>query len=156
MLTKFSSSLALLVALTGVSSSLYAANNGGDYARIQVPQMSQAVSFFENVLGCAPLDADNNNPQSQLLQCAQDTVLELHVGSSAQPQPASRIYMHVNDTAAAIAALRSKQLEYAAQAPRRGLLAIDFSTPWGQSIELTGYAPRAASVVPPNDRIASE
>lgn len=129
---------------------------GGDYARIGVPDLGQAVAFFRDVLNCRPIDpavGRSSNPrQSSLLACDAGSIVELFEERGASPaptrpsrEPASRTLQFVTDDVAHAGQwLRHEGVDVNG-APRRltsgplaGRLALDFVSPWGLHLQLLG------------------
>lgn len=122
------------------------ADADSDYARIGVPDVVQAVAFFENVMGCAPLSAETSNTSSALLECANDRVLELIHAPKTDGTRAAPVRFRSANLASASAALHSHHLHTVDHASPRGVEAVEFATPWGQRIELVGRSPAARSI----------
>lgn len=129
---------------------------GGDYTRIGVPDLAQAVAFFRDVLDCRPIDpaaGEGGSPrQSSLLACDEGSIVELFDERGASPSPArssqeraSRTLRFVTDDVAhADQWLRHEGVDVSG-APRRltsgplaGRLALDFVSPWGLHLQLLG------------------
>lgn len=149
----------LLLALAGTSlvQASSWAEADSDYAQLSVPDMGQAVSFFENVMGCARLSSAEAPAASTLLECANDRVLELFPASNGHVSSSPPVQFRSSDLRSASAAVRSHHLRTIEHAPQRGVEAVEFLTPWGQRIELVGRSSRSPGTrsAPAAARVAS-
>lgn len=147
----------LILSLFGMAAAQAASwtDADSDYARLGVPDMRQAVAFFENVMGCAPLSGGAGTGSSILLECANDRVLELTHASDNPALHGTPVRFRSSDLASASAALRSHHLHTVDHSPQRGVQAVEFLTPWGQRIELVGRNP-SAQPVPTTRGIAAD
>lgn len=138
------------VALPGAgAATLY----GGDYARIGVPDLPQAVAFFRDVLNCRLIDpaAAVGSPQrSSLLACDAGSIIELFDERDA-PLPPSRpspeqggrtLRFVTDDVVHAGQWLRDEGVDVSgtphrlSSGPLTGRLVLDFVSPWGLRLQL--------------------
>lgn len=131
------------------------ARSGADYAQIDVPDVQQAVSFFRNVLDCEAIDSSTTNKISALMVCDSGQVLELvrmHSGGSRADAPPLRFL--VNDVANADRWLESEGARVvgkpvrATSGPDAGRTMINFTSPWGQRLQLVGSSGNTISALP--------
>ncbi|EIM04233.1 VOC family protein [Rhodanobacter denitrificans] len=139
------------VALPGAgAATLY----GGDYARIGVPDLQQAVAFFRDVLNCRPLDpaagAVDSPRQSSLLACDAGSIIELFderdaTLSPARPSPEQvgrTLRFVTDDVVHADQWLRDEGVDVSgmphrlSSGPLTGRLVLDFVSPWGLRLQL--------------------
>lgn len=113
------------------------------YARVDVPDMSQALRFFSEVLGCEPLDsrADGGRSGSSLLLCGQGFVVELAASPAHadpdKPGTGTPIQLVSDDLPGAARSLRHEVSNIGQpRTLRSGQTAVDFVTPWGLHMEL--------------------
>lgn len=130
---------------------------GGDYARIGVPDLQQAVAFFQDVLDCrligpesvttaaTPADAS----ASRLLSCDAGSVVELFDNRGISPSPASDRIDHPLQFVSDDVQHASEWLRHAGvgvsgsphrltSGPLAGRMALDFVSPWGLRLQLLG------------------
>ena len=141
----FSSFLLLCLALTSLPC---AARAGGGYLALAVPDLPQAVSFFQQVLNCALLneDAASGNAAVALLDCGDGSIVELSTGASRpsaqRGQKPAAPALATRDAVAAAAWLRASHVRVIGQPQRiaegRGAsrTVVTFVTPWGQPLQL--------------------
>jgi catechol 2,3-dioxygenase-like lactoylglutathione lyase family enzyme len=126
---------------------------GDDYARVGVPDLSQAMAFFTDVLGCRPLEStagksvDGSLPSSRLLICDAGSIVELfdqrHVAPAPQ-QAGQTVQFVTEDVAHAGQWLRRQGVDVASAShrvtsgPLAGRLVLDFMSPWGLHVQLLG------------------
>lgn len=125
----------------------------GDYARIGVPDLAQAATFFHDVLDCRPLGsaspAGTDASGSQLLSCGDGSMLELFAergDAPARSMPArTESLQFVSDDALHTGAWLRQRGVVVSRPPHRltsgpwaGRMALDFIAPWGLRIRLLG------------------
>lgn len=120
-----------------------AAVQDSGYASVDVPDMSQALRFFSEVLGCEPLDsrADGGRSGTSLLLCGQGFVVELTTSparaDSDKPGTGAPIQLVSDDLPGAARSLRHKVSNIGRpRTLRSGQMVVDFVTPWGMPMEL--------------------
>jgi catechol 2,3-dioxygenase-like lactoylglutathione lyase family enzyme len=125
-----------------------------DYVQLSVPNLDQAVNFFQSVMGCDPIDP-SSDASSAILQCAQNVVVELSPAAPARKsaEPVAPVRFRTDDAASAAAWLRSRHVKIMAPAAQVGAdrrdelpVTVDFVTPWGQPIELVGHPVNIAPI----------
>ncbi len=135
----------LLGALTALASppGHAAAVQDRGYARVDVPDMSQALRFFSEVLGCEPLDsrADGGRSGTSLLLCGQGFVVELATSparaDSDKAGAGAPVQLVSDDLLGAARSLRHAVSNIGQpRTLRSGRTAVDFVTPWGLHMEL--------------------
>ena len=137
-----------------------AAPSDGDYVRMSVPDMRQAVDFFSDVMNCEVVNAalapatgrsaaaPAGSAESALMNCAHGIIVELRAGpATVSPGgSASSVAFVTNDAVAATAWLRRKHIAVLGtpavvhSGPNAGKLAVNFLSPWGQPLQLIGPA----------------
>jgi catechol 2,3-dioxygenase-like lactoylglutathione lyase family enzyme len=141
----------------------------GDYVRIGVPDLPQAVGFFRDVLDCQPIsapaparqpDGRGDRTGSELLACESGTIVEL-VQNSASPassqKPARQRDEPVRFTSANVAGagqwLGRKGVRVIGSphtltsGPHAGMTIVNFEAPWGLRLQLAGWDTNMASAV---------
>lgn len=130
---------------------------GSDYARIGVPDLEQAVAFFQDVLDCRLIDpsstmaeaAPGGVPASRLLSCDAGSVVELFDNRGASPYPAlgdaDQLLQFVSDDVLhADQWLRREGVSVSGSphrltsGPLAGRVVLDFMAPWGLRLQLLG------------------
>jgi len=146
-------SLVAIVPLGARAVTLY----GGDYARIGVPDLEQAVAFFQDALDCRPIGPESataivtpdDTPASRLMSCDAGSIIELFddrsSAPSSTPRPAAQPLQFVSDDV--LHAARWLQHDGASviglphrvtSGPLAGRMALDFLSPWGLRLQLVG------------------
>jgi catechol 2,3-dioxygenase-like lactoylglutathione lyase family enzyme len=143
-----------VVAPSGVrAATLY----GGDYARIGVPDLEQAVAFFQDVLDCRLIGPESvateatpgDAPASRLLACDAGSVVELFDDRGVSPSPASGragqpLQFVSDDVQHASEWLRHAGVGVSGaphrltSGPLAGRMVLDFVSPWGLRLQLLG------------------
>jgi catechol 2,3-dioxygenase-like lactoylglutathione lyase family enzyme len=152
------------VALAMPSLGRSAAFHDGDYARIGVPNLPQAVAFFRDVLDCQPVDpiSVEGARQSRLMACDSDSIVELFDDhGTASPSPAHRagkrdepLRFVSSDVRNADQWLRSAGVRVIGSphtlrsGPDAGQTAVDFMSPWGLRLQLVSLNSNVAAVGP--------
>jgi catechol 2,3-dioxygenase-like lactoylglutathione lyase family enzyme len=130
---------------------------GGDYARIGVPDLQQAVAFFQDVLDCrligpesvAAATTPDDASASRLLSCDAGSVVELFDNRGISPSYASRraeqpLQFVSDDVQHASEWLRHAGVDVSGpphqltSGPLAGRMALDFVSPWGLRLQLLG------------------
>jgi len=158
MKTSFPTLLAmvLLGTLTGMTplSGWAAALQDADYARVEVPEMTQAVKFFTTVLGCEPIGprSEATRSSSILLACTPGSVVELTTAPAGRTSvyPGNPIQLMSDDPAATAHSLRQKGLSRIGKQRRlaSGQTAVDLVAPWGLRLQLVSRAADARIATP--------
>ncbi|MEP6897202.1 MAG: VOC family protein [Rhodanobacter sp.] len=121
--------------------------SSGDYLSLQVPDLRQAVSFFQDVMNCSLLSANigTGKHAPAMLDCGDGSMVELVVRSG--PSHASSTVIFVTDNAVKAAAwLRANHVAIVGQPVRtaEGMrmdnVVVDFVAPWGQPMQLVSHA----------------
>ncbi|WP_108473202.1 VOC family protein [Rhodanobacter thiooxydans] len=141
---------------------------GGDYARIGVPDLAQAVAFFQNALDCRLIGPDSATalaspggvPASRLMSCDAGSVIELFDNRGSSPssvsRPAVRPLQFVSDDVlhagqwlqhdgASVTGTPHRM----ASGPLAGRMVLDFVAPWGLRLQLIGshrHAPAGSTL----------
>lgn len=130
---------------------------GGDYARIGVPDLEQAVAFFQDVLDCrligpesaAATVTSDGTPASRLVSCGANSIIELFDSRGRAPsvasRPAAQPLQFVSDDVLHAAQWLQRDganvtglPHRAASGPLAGRMVLDFSSPWGLRLQLVG------------------
>lgn len=119
----------------------------GDYALMDVPDISQALNFFRNVLDCEATDDVATSARRALMICENGMVVELVSGpadgTSATSAP---LRFLINDVANADRWLQRDGARVIGRAvmlssgPDAGQILVNFIAPWGQPLQLVGPA----------------
>ena len=128
---------------------------GGDYARIGVPDLKQAVAFFQDVLDCRLIGPESatamvtsdDTPAFRLVSCDAGSVIELFddrgSAPSSAPRPTAQPLQFVSDDV--LHAAQWLQRDGASiiglphrvtSGPMAGRMALDFVSPWGLRLQL--------------------
>lgn len=130
---------------------------GGDYVSVGVPDLEQAVAFFQDVLDCRLIGPESvvakassdDLPAFRLLSCDAGSVVELFDNSGVSPSPASgraeRPLQFVSDDVQhASEWLRHTGVSVGGSphrltsGPLAGRMVLDFVSPWGLRLQLLG------------------
>lgn len=130
---------------------------GGDYARIGVPDLAQAVAFFRDVLACRLIGpesatatvASDDPPAPRLVSCGAGSVIELFddrdSAPSFAPHRATPPLQFVSDDVLHAAQWLQRDgvsviglPHRAASGPLAGRMVLDFLAPWGLRLQLVG------------------
>ena len=127
---------------------------GGDYVRIGVPDLEQAVAFFQDVLDCRLIGpesvaASDGAAASRLLSCDAGSVVELFDNRGISLSPASGrvdqpLQFVSDDVQHAGEWLRHAGVgvngspHRLTSGPLAGRMALDFVSPWGLRLQLLG------------------
>lgn len=146
-----------MAAIIGPTSARAATFQDRGYVLVEVPDISQAVAFFQGVLGCPLISprlytTDEHVGQSAaaLLSCGSGSVVELSLSARSQRHTSRRgapLQLGSDDVTGATQWLRHRGVPISG-APQRlasGQLAVNFVTPWGQSLQLVGWSSAVAS-----------
>jgi len=139
----------LLLAFAGFSVPLHAqsatGDAQGDYVRMEVPDLHQAVTFFRDVMNCTVLSADAPTtvaPATELalMDCSPDVIVELSSGHGSTPHKTApaQVAFAVNDATAAAAWLRSNHITVLHEGLDANKRVVSFLAPWGQPLRLVG------------------
>ncbi len=143
-------SASLLLAFAGFSPSLHAqsapGDAQGDYVRMEVPNLHQAVAFFRDVMNCTVLSADAVPTTTMpagglaLMDCSPDVIVELSTAHGNAPRKTApvQVAFAVNDATAAAAWLRSNHLTVLHDGIDANKRVVSFLAPWGQPLRLVG------------------
>jgi catechol 2,3-dioxygenase-like lactoylglutathione lyase family enzyme len=132
-----------------------------DYVRIGVPDLSQAVGFFRDVLNCqligstsAAGSAVKGKGESRLLACESNSIVELFDNHAAErsspPRQVSRgdnepIQFVLEDIAHAGQWLTRSGVRVVgfphklSSGPLAGMTVVNFVSPWGLQLQLAGW-----------------
>jgi catechol 2,3-dioxygenase-like lactoylglutathione lyase family enzyme len=152
----FAFSLAAIAPSSARAATLY----GGDYVSVGVPDLGQAVAFFQDVLDCRLIGPESvvakassdDVPASRLLSCDAGSVVELFDNRGVSPSPASgradrplRPLQFVSDDVQhASEWLRHTGVNVSGSphrltsGPLAGRMVLDFVSPWGLRLQLLG------------------
>ncbi|KRE87222.1 glyoxalase [Rhodanobacter sp. Soil772] len=149
----FAFNLAAIAPSSARAATLY----GGGYVSVGVPDLEQAVAFFQDVLDCrligpesAVAEASSDDvPASRLLSCDAGSVIELFDNRGISPSPASgraeRPLQFVSDDVQhASEWLRHMGVNVSGSphrltsGPLAGRMVLDFVSPWGLRLQLLG------------------
>lgn len=123
---------------------------GGDYARVSVPDLAQAVTFFQDVLDCRLIGPESTAAEatsaSRLLSCNAGSIVELF---DTAPSPASngagQPLQFVSDNVLHADEWLRHQGVSVSGAPHRltsgplaGHMVLNFVAPWGLRLQLLG------------------
>jgi catechol 2,3-dioxygenase-like lactoylglutathione lyase family enzyme len=131
---------------------------GGDYAGISVPDMAQAVAFFQDVLDCevigpASEPSARDTPASRLLSCNAGSIVELFQEQDSSPSPAAHrsrskaaqpLQFVTVDVVHAGQWLKHEHVSVKGaphrltSGPQAGRMVLDFRAPWGLRLQLLG------------------
>jgi len=153
MLLLFAFSLAAITPSGARAATLYS----GDYVSVDVPDLEQAVAFFQDVLDCRLIGPESvvaeaptgGVPASRLLSCDAGSVVELFDNRGLSPSPASgrfeRPLQFVSDDVQhASEWLRRTGVNVSGSpyrltsGPLTGRMVLDFVSPWGLRLQLLG------------------
>lgn len=136
---------AFFVVATALPGVTRAENGDSGYVALQVPDLRQAVVFFNDVMNCRVISQDTGFPgRRALLDCGNQTTLELN-RSDAAAHPSDippNLRLDTDDAASVVAWLRAQRLQLAGpprpvvNGPDAGRVAVTFLTPWGQPLQL--------------------
>lgn len=130
----------------GVDAAAYQDN---DYVRIEVPDMTQGVAFFRDVLACQPINPSAVSSRtaapraSSLMSCGLDSIVELVAAPSpahASNHGARPVRLEANNLAGADHWLERKGVKVIGP-PRTsaGETVVNFITPWGLKMQLVSW-----------------
>ena len=148
---------AFCLAAIAPSSARAATLYGGGYVSVGVPDLGQAVAFFQDVLDCRLIGPESvmakassdDVPASRLLSCDAGSVVELFDNRGVSPSPASgraeRPLQFVSDDVQhASEWLRHTGVNVSGSpyrltsGPLAGRMVLDFVSPWGLRLQLLG------------------
>jgi catechol 2,3-dioxygenase-like lactoylglutathione lyase family enzyme len=120
---------------------------GTGYARVGVPDMAQAVTFFQDVLDCRPIDTDvtRKSASSVLLSCDTGSIVELFdnrgvPAASAKPDQPLRFVAddlrHGGDWLRREGVTVNGSPHRLTSGPLAGRMVLDFLAPWGMPLQL--------------------
>jgi catechol 2,3-dioxygenase-like lactoylglutathione lyase family enzyme len=120
---------------------------GTGYARVGVPDMAQAVTFFQDVLDCRPIDASvaGKPASSVLLSCDTGSIVELFdnrgapAGSAGPDQPLRFVaddLRHDGDWLRREGVTVNGSPHRLTSGPLAGRMVLDFLAPWGMPLQL--------------------
>lgn len=139
----------LLLAVSVLPGISRAASDGDDYIAVQVPNVTQAVTFFRDVMNCGVI-SDNSRAgpaQEALMACGRETTVEITLASGKPIQHRSGTLspgftLAIDDATSVAAWLRANNVPLIGMPARlttgqdAGKVAITFLTPWGQPLQL--------------------
>jgi hypothetical protein len=146
------------LAFAALSGPAQAAASSGDYVRMDVPDVAQAVGFLQQAMNCnvisSSLDApDHAAAEAALMDCGNGIIVELAgapVAAPASKRATGRVIEFPSANAVAAAAwLRSHGAtvpgtpDRITSGPNAGRVVVNFITPWGQPMRLVGWSHRA-------------
>ena len=118
------------------------------YARVGVPNLAQAVTFFQDVLDCRLIGPQSTpagaTPASRLLSCDAGSIVELFVISpSSTPNRTALPLQFISANVLHADAWLQRQGASVSEPPHRltsgplaGRMALDFVAPWGLRLQL--------------------
>lgn len=135
-----------------------AAFRDNDYVRIDVPDMTQGVTFFRDVLACQPIGPSSISsrglrpPASSLMSCGPDSIVELVASPSparASNHDARPVRLMATSLAGADQWLRRKGIEVIGPPRTRGgETVVNFITPWGLMMQLVTWQSNVTTAGP--------
>ncbi len=146
--------IALFLSTAALPEVSRAAADSDDYVAVQVPNVSQAVAFFRDVLDCGVIAGDSAVSAANsaaLLTCGQETTVEISHAANASgtmktsklaTAPAQPLTLDIDDATSIAAWLRSHHIRLIGSptrltsGPDAGKVAIGFLTPWGEPLRL--------------------
>lgn len=147
-----------MAAIMGPTPARAAAFQDSGYVQVGVPDLGQAVAFFRNVLGCSLIGPAAHaagtridRHASALLSCGSGSVVELSLTAPSRMPRTSHhgapLQLATDDVAGATQWLRHQGVQVSGPPQRlaSGQLAVNFVTPWGQSLQLVGWPADVAS-----------
>lgn len=156
-----------VVAVTMPLNSRAATLNDNDYVRIGVPDLPQAVSFFQDVLGCqlvGPISTASSTlkdmSESRLLACESGSIVELFDNhAAASPSPLRRATQSGNESVQFISGNVANADQWLRRAgvrvvgspqklgsgPLVGMTVVNFISPWGLQMQLVGWDTNVAT-----------
>jgi hypothetical protein len=143
---------ALFVTVTALPGMSRAAVGGDDYVAVQVPDVTQAVSFFRDVMNCGMIRGDglaSAADQVALMSCGRGTTVQISRAASKSPKTSKTatstrqpLTLDTDDVAGVAAWLRTHHIPLIGlptrltSGPDTGKVAVSFLTPWGQPLRL--------------------
>ena len=119
-----------------------AAPDADGYVAIQVPDVTQAVSFFRDVMNCTVISDDSQAPLAQgaLMSCGRETVVEVSRSSGRPPLHQNTLSLDTDDGLSVVGWLRAHHIATTGSPTHLadGKVAVNFVTPWGQPLQLVG------------------
>jgi catechol 2,3-dioxygenase-like lactoylglutathione lyase family enzyme len=117
---------------------------GTGYARVGVPDLAQAVAFFQDVLDCRVIGPSftKKPATSRLLSCDTGSIVELfdnHDASTAPGQPlrfVSDDVRHGGEWLRREGATVNGSPHRLTSGPLAGRMVLDFKSPWGMPLQL--------------------
>ncbi len=139
---------ALSLGMIALPPPAHAASSVGDYVTVPVPNLTQAVTFFLNVMNCSITRGDGAaaSMTTALMTCGRETIVEIAQVSgrpashAATPSPA--LTLNTDDASAIASWLRANHVKlvgaptWLTSGQDAGKLAVIFLTPWGQPLRL--------------------
>ena len=139
---------ALSMAIATLPAPAYAAPDSGDYVAVLVPNLTQAVTFFRDVMNCSVIGdgGDAASATASLMACGRGTTVEItqapanaapRVGGTSPP-----FTLNIDNASAVASWLRAGHVHLVGSPTRlttgqdAGKLAVTFLTPWGQPLRL--------------------
>jgi hypothetical protein len=143
---------ALFVTVTALPGMSRAAVGGDDYVAVQVPDVTQAVTFFRDVMNCGTIQGDSSavaTAQVALMSCGRGTTVEISRIMPASLKtlkvaslPSPMLTLDTDDAAGVAAWLHTHRIHLIGSptqlrsGPDSGKVAVTFLTPWGQPLRL--------------------
>jgi hypothetical protein len=151
----------VLVAFAAISAPAFDASSDGNYVRMNVPDVRQAVDFLHEAMNCSVISStldDNRSAtgaQAALMNCGYGVIVELANGASvastrhtSSKHPAGEVVEFRSADAVSTAVwLRSKgatiigEPANLASGPNAGRTVVDVLAPWGQPLRLISWTP---------------
>jgi catechol 2,3-dioxygenase-like lactoylglutathione lyase family enzyme len=138
--------LLFVLALAAIASpgARAAALYGTGYARVGVPDMAQAVTFFQDVLDCRVIGSSFTKKPvtSRLLSCDTGSIVELFDNGDASPEPGQPLRFVSDDVRHGGKWLRRAGATVngaphrLTSGPLAGRMVLDFRSPWGMPLQL--------------------
>lgn len=143
---------ATLFALAALPGTSRAASGDGDYTSLHVPDLPQAVDFFEHVMDCGLISASapTDPAQTAVMDCGHGTVVEMIRARPAESRARTvrdAIALVTDDPKAAAAWLHARHVRLLgppttiARGADAGRTVVTVLAPWGQPLRL--ISPRA-------------
>ena len=167
-----------IVAFAAISAPAFAAAPDGDYVRMNVPDVRQAVDFLQEAMNCSVISStlENNRSdtavaQAALMNCGYGVIVELAngvPGASARRTPSKHaadeiVEFRSADAVSTAAWLRSKGATIVgaptnvASGPDAGRTVVNVVAPWGQPLRLISWTTaRPPKLRPVGDGLAAQ
>jgi hypothetical protein len=152
----------LFVAFAAISAPAHAASANGDYVRMNVPDVRQALDFLHEAMNCSVISSTLDGPkpdagstaQAALMNCGYGVIVELADVAHAPParQTSAKhgadavVEFRSVDAVSTAAWLRSKGATVISAptrivvGPNAGRIVVDVVAPWGQPLRLVSWS----------------